>query len=90
MSLRKWQLDVDGWVWKNNFENPSAFQFYHDCSQIISRLRETIDKLEREKCPNAEFDNIGKLVFYVLCLANNRSVDLDIAVNDIFEMKCDI
>jgi len=91
MSIKDYQKEVDEWV--KQFETP-----YWKPHEILARLTEEIGELAREinhlygpkKKKNSEekkelADEIGDVMFTLICLANSEGINLDEAMKRVIE-----
>jgi NTP pyrophosphatase (non-canonical NTP hydrolase) len=91
MSIRDYQKEVDDWV--QGFEPP-----YWKPHEILARLSEEVGELAREinhiygpkkKKSNEETrelgDEIGDIMFTLVCMANAHNFDLDEIMNRVLE-----
>ena len=93
MTFRKAQKEVHDWV--SQYEVP-----YWKPHEILARLTEEVDELAREinhrygpkKKKNTEgerelADEVGDVMFTLLCLSNSQKIDLDVVFKRVMA-KC--
>jgi len=91
MPIKDYQKEVDAWV--SQFEPP-----YWKPHEILARLSEEVGELAREvnyiygpkKKKSSEetrelSDEIGDIMFTLICMANSHNIDLDEAMNRVLE-----